>query len=276
MGNSYPVHGKESWDELGPEILVDLDFEADSAQTNRVQTASANSFTVTAGTYPAYDWEGPANDAASPIKMGIRPGDQLVLTSVVSGAGGDVGRVLTIDDPSAKSVIETITHDSSVYTFTLRRRGHGVLTDWGRHVLSKLVAWQVIDGTLDVVETNSRPRWVGVGDGTQSEDVLVRELNSPLPITTGIFLSVVDAPAIYPLITWVDFTKTFGTAEISLGGAGDAVEISEVALFSDEDSGGGPGLSVTVGTHAPFAYKTFDTIVKHTGFSLMVRWGFMF
>ena len=134
------------------------------------------------------------------------------------------------------------------------RRGHNVLTNFGREWLSKLMVWQTIAAT-DVPFTNYRIQWIGVGTDSYSELRSVERLKQATDITPGTYLAVIDNPPIFPAVNWIRFSRTFGTSEISHSGA---VTIKEAGLYADEDTGSGPALNTGVGTNQLVAYKIFD------------------
>lgn len=154
------------------------------------------------------------------------------------------------------------------------RRGHNVLTNFGREWFAKLMVWQTIAAT-DVPFTDDRIRWIGVGSDNHPETKMVERLKQAVTITIGpnAYLAKVDDPPVFPAVNWVQFSRTFGTAEISHT---TAVVIKEAGLYADEDSGGGPGLSTLVGTNQLVAYKTFEGLVKFSGFTLEIKWDFRF
>lgn len=154
------------------------------------------------------------------------------------------------------------------------RHGHNVLTNFGREWFAQLMVWQTIT-TTDVPYTNDRVRWIGVGSDKHPEVKSVERLKQPVTITIGpnVYLTPVDDPPTFPAANWVQFSRTFSTSEISHTGA---VTLKEAGLYVDEDSGGGPGLNTGIGTNQIVAYKTFDGLVKFSGFTLEIKWDFRF
>lgn len=168
-----------------------------------------------------------------------------------------------------------------------QRDGHNVFTTTGRDWLAHLAAWETIGGGGDVPFTNRRVRWMGVGDGTQAEVEGVTSLNSPVEVTTGIYLAAIQTTD-FPTTTSVRFFKEFSTTEISITGS-PIVPVTEAGLFVDifpvstgggvDDSaigGGDTTLNPVASLNAPVAYKSFEQINKTVDFSLVIEWTFTF
>ena len=168
--------------------------------------------------------------------------------------------------------------------------GKNIWTLTGREYLSELIALN----SYSAIETdrglfrNDRIAFLGLGIGSQPEVSTVSSLVNPISYDTGAaqsgtFLSVLDTPAIFPssssssTITAVQFSKTFGSSDYSVG-AGSAIVLTEAGLFTDGD----PNNDFQVGTvsanwvdsagFAPVAYKTFEPITKTPDFTMKVVW----
>jgi hypothetical protein len=137
--------------------------------------------------------------------------------------------------------------------------------------------------TDDVLNTDHRVRWLGVGTGSQFEQAGVTRLVSALSITTGpvsYLREVIGPPPTFastpPLPFSPRFDVTFANGGPDFGHHGGSVDVSEAGLFVDFDSGGGPTLDTTNPNLPPVAYKAFPVITKLIGQDLIFRWELRF
>lgn len=149
-----------------------------------------------------------------------------------------------------------------------RREGHNVFTYTGRDWMAQLVAW---DPTTDSMYSHDRIRWMGAGSGIQPEIPAVLYLDSPLEVTSGVYLApLVSGAATFPNASSVKLTHEFAASELSFGGT---VMVSELALYVDEDAA---NVDPALTTNAAAFYKTFDPVAKLSSFSLEVIWELKF
>lgn len=193
----------------------------------------------------------------------------------------------TSDLIEVRGNFRALCRDRGKYVRGTLREGHNVFTTTGRDWLAHLAAWETIGGGGDVPFTARRVRWMGVGTGTQAEVEGVTSLDTPVEVTTAIFLAAIQTTD-FPTTTSVRFFKSFSTSEISLI-ASPIVPVSEAGLFVDvfpvstkggvDDSavgGGDTTLNPASSVNAPVAYKTFEVINKTADFSLVIEWTFVF
>lgn len=167
------------------------------------------------------------------------------------------------------------------------REGHNVFTNVGADWLASLVAWAVIGGGPDVPYTNRRPRWIGLGTGSQTEVPGVTGLVTPALVTPSSYLGAIQDVQ-RPTSNSTLFIREFGTGELSIG-VGQSVPITEAGLFADVypvSTGGGQDDSVvgaadttldpTTGVNPPVAYHTFPVVTKTADFSFRIEWTFTF
>jgi len=152
------------------------------------------------------------------------------------------------------------------------RIGHNVLVNNGREWLSQLISWFTINAP-DVVNTNRRIRWIGVGDDSHLATEAVETLKNAVSITTGpdIYLAQLDAPPTFLSPVWVKFARTITAAEVSH--SGDVI-ITEAGLYADLNPGS--VLTTTSALNPVVAYKAFDGLLKSAGFTLDLEWSFRF
>lgn len=154
------------------------------------------------------------------------------------------------------------------------RTGHNVFTEVGRLWVSRLVAWTTVGVTTDDVPGDERrPRWLGVGSGSQLEQRGAERLVAPLTITTApdAYLRAVAAPA-FPVIFSQRYTVAFTGASADFDHHGASVSVSEAGLYVDVDDGGGPLLDPGVGTNQLAFYKSFAALTKLAAQTLTVTW----
>lgn len=178
-----------------------------------------------------------------------------------------------------------LTKDGAVVPGSMRC-GHNVMTNAGWNWLAQLVAMATIrdvdtEPTLDdIVASQLRVRWIGVGTGFSPESKHVSQLNSPAAVNgTPDYLKLVSPVATWPVLRAVRFVCQFDKPDLP----GDPL-ISEAGLFADaNDTGGlyGPAVTAMAATEQyaePVAYKSFDPpLQKLTGVhNLVVRWELRF
>lgn len=157
--------------------------------------------------------------------------------------------------------------------------GHNIWTNTGREYLTQLMSIETA-GSPGVGYRNDAIAYIGVGTGTQIEDVGVTALVTPVEYNTGLFLAALDVPPTFPLtpsLTTVRFHRTFLENEITIVPASTA-DITELGLFTN----GGPSSDYSAGsrdltfasaaTQAPAAYKSFSPLQKTDQLQLDVSW----
>ena len=166
------------------------------------------------------------------------------------------------------------------------REGHNVFTVTGRNLLSRLTAWSTV-GSPDIPFTNRRPRWMGVGTGSQLEVSTVEGLVTPQLATPVNYLVPIQTVN-FPDSTSVSFIREFGANEVTV--TATPVTLTEAGLFADvlpasaggtEDVAVDPGnidttLNPAVGTNPPIAYRVFEPLTKTVDFILQIRWELRF
>ena len=155
--------------------------------------------------------------------------------------------------------------------------GYNIWTLTGREYLAEVIALSAASPRTPF--RNDRIRYMGLGIGSQAELSSVTSLVNPIPFSAGQFLAPVDVPAIFPdnPNPAVQFVRTFGLTEISLGGTN--VILTEAGLFTDGDPADNwaifsedvPGFEES-SSYAPMAYKTFEPVTKTTQFTLKLVW----
>jgi hypothetical protein len=155
--------------------------------------------------------------------------------------------------------------------------GYNVWTLTGREYLAELIT--LAQASPRVPLRDDRIRYIGLGIGAQPELATVTNLVNPVPFASGQFLAPVNVPANFPdnPNPAVQFIRTYGLTEISLGGTN--VILTEAGLFTDGDPLDNwslfeedvPGFEISAG-FAPMAYKTFEPITKTTQFTLKLVW----
>jgi hypothetical protein len=109
------------------------------------------------------------------------------------------------------------------------RCGHNVITNYGRLWLSRLIAWKLI-GSTDGPWTDSRLRWMLVGDGSLPETTSVVTLSNSLQAdVAGLYLRELENPPDFPISTGVKLTAVYGLNDLSMSGP---VLVSEAGLVA--------------------------------------------
>lgn len=172
------------------------------------------------------------------------------------------------------------------------RESHNIWTNTGREYLA---LHQTIDtrpppaGWTPGVPNRSLPfrvdniGYIGVGGGSQVEDVSVLQLNSPLPYASGEFLAPIQSVAfpLTPSSTSVEYHLLFPESQISLT-TPSLVMVSEMGLFTDGDPSSYRGSLprdtslANASRQAPVAYKTFEPVGKRHDLELEVFWTIRF
>jgi len=114
------------------------------------------------------------------------------------------------------------------------RRGHNVITDYGRTWMAHLLTWRTI-GATDAPYTDARLRWLGVGSGTQPEIPSIINLKNSLPYnaTGSRWANLAGSAAGFPefrTATSVIQRAVFTSGQLSF--AGDVI-VTEAALVVD-------------------------------------------
>jgi hypothetical protein len=134
--------------------------------------------------------------------------------------------------------------------------------------MAQVVAW---DQATDTMYSHDRIRWIGAGSGVQPEIPAVIYLDTPLEVTSGVYVApLVTGSATFPNASSVKITHEFAAGELSFGGG---VEVAELALYVDEDAA---NINPAVTTNAAAFYKTFEPIAKISPFTLEVFWELKF
>lgn len=188
-----------------------------------------------------------------------------------------------IDRGQCKSNFEAFLTEHGVYVPGSFRKGHNIITEFGREWLSQLTAWEVLgDPADDSPWTQHRLRWIGVGDDWYPEIKHVTALKAPVIVTGGNYIATLSAPA------WVlgssgsssalKYTHAFGSGELP-----DAVDVTEAGLFVDRNDSGTyldptlPAGDGSHGAHIPVAYKVVDPpLTKALAQTLTIRWELRF
>lgn len=168
-----------------------------------------------------------------------------------------------------------------------RREGHNIFLNTGREWLSKLIAYSSYNP--DVVETNERIRYMGLGIGGTRQlapdfadtsplsdyppvgsflqtdvDPDVIRLERPVRVSPAAWIGAVQAPVTHPTPTSTLFRRVFTSQEVSYAPY-LSVPLSEVGLFLSTANTVSP-------SNVIIAYDTFDTLAKTTAFELEVSW----
>lgn len=132
----------------------------------------------------------------------------------------------------------------------------------------------------DVKFRNDNIAYIGVGTGSQVEDVGVLSLVTPVAYTAATFMAPLNIPPTFPLtptLTTVQYSYTFAEDEITTSPG--TIAITELGLFTD----GNPLDGYTPGTRdtslagalnqPPMAYKALTEAVNKTNqLELIVNW----
>lgn len=161
------------------------------------------------------------------------------------------------------------------------RDGHNIWTNTGREYLALLMSLATGSATF----RNDATAFIGVGIGSQLEDVNVLNLVNPVAFEPSVFLAPLDIPPTFPLTptrTTVRYKRTFTEDEITL--APGTVNISEMGLFTNGSPTAIPAYNF--GTRddtfanrmaqAPAAYKTFEPVPKTNALQLEIAWEIRF
>lgn len=262
--HGFPAH-KLGYQNSSPLEAAVFGLAGDPTANNTVRYLNANQFQFSAGA-PTYTFAGPPS--SSPLQLGFKKGDQLLLTGP---AGANQGRYFTFTDPSTLTVLETITSDVVDYEFlAIRRVLNGVLTVTGQTWLRDLCAWSSV-GDPDVSVTEDRLRWIGVGSGGFPMAPNVLTLDQGVEVTTGNYLTELEDPPTFPTAQSIRLRREFTTSEVSIS---TPVLVSEAGLFVDQN----PTLTLdpTDNDNPPVLYKSFNGLMKSSDFSLVVEWGLKF
>lgn len=155
------------------------------------------------------------------------------------------------------------------------REGHNIWTNSGRE-------FDALKKTLQTPPTttyrNDAVAYIGIGTGTQVEDVGVTALVTPVAYTTGLFLAALDG-ADFPLTptrTTVRYKRLFLAGEITFGGT-TSLSITEIGLFTNGSPLASPAYNAgtrdpSIGTDPPVAYKVFEPITKKNTLEFEVQW----
>jgi len=217
--------------ELTPAGVVELSLLGRGVNGTYVQVTGANTLTF-AGT-PAYTIAGPPDPLASPIQLGFERGDLVLLTGQVGGESND-GKLVSLDDPAAGTIYDTLTVDSPEnYFFSLIKRRTFVLTNRGREWLANLMAWRVIgeSPTADEAYLDDRIRFLMLGSGNQAEIRDVETVNSPIILIAPSqkLINLSGEVREFRCTSFVRYGKGLAENRISLSGP---TLVSEAALCS--------------------------------------------
>ena len=159
------------------------------------------------------------------------------------------------------------------------RRGFNIWNNSGREYLALHMSYQ---GSGRLFRSDAMA-YIGVGIGTQVEDVGVTGLVAPVIYAPGLYLAALNLPPTFPLTptrTTVQYQRTFIESAITTS-PGQTVLVSELGLFTDghPEEGYVPGSMadyLNVGNNVPVAYKTFEPVGKTSALQLDVTWQIRF
>lgn len=201
-----------------------------------------------------------------------------------------------------KTMLECVASPTGWVRLFLRERGkivpgshresHNIWTNTGREYLA---LHQTIDtrpppaGWTPGVPNRSLPfrvdniGYIGVGTGSQIEDVSVLQLVEPVAYSSGEFLAPIQNVAfpLTPSSTSVEYHLLFPENQISLS-TPSIVMVSEMGLFTDGDPSSYRGslprdtTLANATRQAPVAYKTFEPVGKRQDLELEVFWTIRF
>lgn len=163
-----------------------------------------------------------------------------------------------------------------------RREGNNIWTNTGREYLALHMSLDPSAGVPTPYRVDNMG-CIGVGTGSQIEEVGVLNLVQPVAASTGVFLKALNAVSfpLTPVRTTSRYQYTFAENEITLTPAA-VVNISELGLFTDGDPatlrGSGPRDTTiaNAGAQSPLAYKTIEPVGKTGGLELEVSWEIRF
>jgi hypothetical protein len=154
-----------------------------------------------------------------------------------------------------------------------RRQGKNIWTNTGREYLALHMSYSAPSTPF----RTDNIAYVGLGSGSQIEQVGVLALVTPIAYQTGQFLAALDIPPTFPLTparTTVQYHKTFAETDITISPG--TIFVSEIGLFTDGSplSNYSPGTRDTTlanaASQAPNGYKTFEPVGKTQGLELDV------
>ncbi|NBS67286.1 hypothetical protein EBT31_00030 [bacterium] len=169
-----------------------------------------------------------------------------------------------------------------LFRVELRERGKLVGVRDGKNVCT-LTGREYITRRIGLASTSPRTyfrndciSYLGVGVGSQPEVSNISALVDPVAYASGLFLAQLDVPT-FPAgsgNTGIQFARTFGYGEISLG---MSVNVTEAGLFTDGDpeedwSIESVDRSMAAAGRAPAFYKAFDPLVKNTDRTMQITW----
>ena len=156
------------------------------------------------------------------------------------------------------------------------RHGHNVLTYTGKRWLSRLVAWEALDGSPDgdvAFDDKVRLRWIGVGTGSGLELPSVNTIQAPVLISGPQYIVPFDdiaSPLQWIVPTALLIKHVFAATDLPNG-----VVVTEAGLFVDRNDGG-LHLNPTDSDNAPVFYKAIDPPLpaKSSAQTLTILWEF--
>jgi len=161
-----------------------------------------------------------------------------------------------------------------------RREGKNIWTNYGRELITQLIAYK---DTGLVKHRDDRLFYIGVGTGSQVEDVGVTSLITPVDYNASSeFLAPLDlslgvSPSfpLTPSKTTVRFHKIFAENEITVSSS--PINITEMGLFTNGEQtaftvGGRDITTANGGLQTPCAYRAFEPIGKSDSLELEVSW----
>ena len=159
------------------------------------------------------------------------------------------------------------------------RKGHNVITNYGRWWLSRLVSWATITGVdSDIPHSDLRIRWISVGTGGLAEVPGITAMATPILYDGVDYLCPLDPASgrltrTHPVPTSVKYVHEFQTTELP---GLIATPAQEAALFADYNNGG-TSLDPAVATNEPVAYKRIDPpLLKSAAQTLTIEWELRF
>lgn len=186
------------------------------------------------------------------------------------------------DRPSSvvetKGWVRTVMRERGKIVPGTHREGHNVWTNVGREYLALRMSKQEASPS-SICYRFDMMGYIGVGTGSQIEDVNVQTLVTPVAYSSGIFLAPLDFPTfpLEPSRTVVRFRRLFLENEITVG-ALTKLPISEMGLFTD----GNPATSNASSPREtalsaafrqnPLAYKVIEPVMKTNSLEFEVNW----
>lgn len=161
-----------------------------------------------------------------------------------------------------------------------RRSGKNIFTNTGREYVALAISLQPGVPFPTAMRTDS-VAYIGVGTGARIEDENVLSLATPHAYAGGVFLAALDIPPTFPLLPVrrvVRYKRVFAENEITIGGPGDTVSITELGLFTDGDplQNNAPRTRDTslasAASQAPVAYKAVEPVMKNDQMELELSW----